>query len=86
LVKGQGSSELILDYGSQRAIRSRCIGTIRALTQCKSIYLGLRMTYSGGGRAEQSCIKVNSKKHKIYYIRIVTIVKEGGARGYIALN
>jgi hypothetical protein len=28
--KGQGSPELILDYGAQRAIRSRCIGTIRA--------------------------------------------------------
>jgi len=36
LVKGQGPSELILDYGAQRAlfIRPRCIGTLRALTQC----------------------------------------------------
>ena len=39
LVKGQGSPELILDYGAQRAIRSRCVGTVRARTQCKSISL-----------------------------------------------
>jgi hypothetical protein len=39
LVKGQGSRELISDYGAQRAIRSKCFGTVRAWTQCKSVYL-----------------------------------------------
>ena len=39
MVKGQGSPELISDYGAQRTIWSRCIGTIRARIQCKSIYL-----------------------------------------------
>jgi len=29
LVKGQGSPELILDYGAKRAIRSTCIGTVK---------------------------------------------------------
>jgi hypothetical protein len=36
---GQGSSELISDYGAQRAIRPRCIGTIRAQTRFKSVCL-----------------------------------------------
>jgi len=38
LVKGQGSPELISDYRTQRPIRPRCIGTIRARTQRKCIY------------------------------------------------
>ena len=33
-VKGQGSPEIISDYGARRAIRPRCIGTARARTQC----------------------------------------------------
>ena len=37
LVEGQGSPELVSDYEAQRAIRPRCIGTVRARTQCKSI-------------------------------------------------
>jgi hypothetical protein len=39
VVKGQGSPELISDYGAQRVIRPRCIETIRVQTQYKSIYL-----------------------------------------------
>jgi len=34
LVKEQGSPELILDYGAQRARLCRCIGTVRSRTQC----------------------------------------------------
>ena len=37
LVKGQGSPELIPEYGAQRAIRLRCIGAVSARTQCKSL-------------------------------------------------
>ena len=36
LVKEEGTPELILDYGAQTVIRSRCVGTVRARTQCKS--------------------------------------------------
>jgi len=32
LVKGQESTELISDCGAQRAIRPRCIGSVRART------------------------------------------------------
>ena len=38
--KGQGSPKLISDYGAHRAIRPRCIETVKAQTQYKSIYLG----------------------------------------------
>jgi len=31
LVKGQGSPELVLDYGAERPIRSRCLGTVEGL-------------------------------------------------------
>jgi hypothetical protein len=38
LIKEQGSPELIIDYGAQRAhlIRPRCIRTIRSQTKCQS--------------------------------------------------
>jgi len=64
LVKGQGSPELIPDYGAQEdlSIRPRCIGTIRAQTQCDLSNLSI---YETGGRKEDDDDNNNNNNNNL---------------------